>query len=479
LLESVDPIPLKGSERGVSPFFSWDGKWVGFFADGKLKRIPIDGGAGVEIAPAPGFSAGASWGPDDRIVFAYGANPTLQIVSAEGGAAEPLMENASGRHPEVVGDRRVVLFEFDGHVYAYDPSAGQRKRLVQGTAPRIAGTRLIFSRGTTLLAAPLDLETLELTGPAVPLVEQVATELPGSGGGGHYSISRSETLAFVPAPAAYELVLAGTGGTEQPIGQPQRSFENPRFSPDGRSVVAAMRRRDGEPTDLWILDVETGNATRLTTDGGRAPIWNIDNTITYSHLGDRQGIYSKRVDEAGAPRQHIPIDGFHWLVGRTPDRATVLFGLITGNNQSVIKAHRDGTARVVADHGSTWGGRLSRDGRWLTYYALRAGTFEIYVASFPDGTPQQVAEGTDPAWSPAADELFYRSGPRLMAARLDRSGGMKVVSRRVVIDPFLPPLYDDYDIHPKGQGVVIVRPANRTQGREVTVVTNAFDSLRK
>ena len=86
-LDRLDPTPLAGTERGSSPFFSWDGKWIGFFADGRLKRIPAGGGASVDIAPAPGFSSGASWGPDDRIVFAYGADSHLHVVPAEGEAS--------------------------------------------------------------------------------------------------------------------------------------------------------------------------------------------------------------------------------------------------------------------------------------------------------------------------------------------------------------------------------------------------------
>lgn len=471
--DSLDAVPLKGSDRGLSPFFSADGKWIGFFADGRLKRIPAEGGAVADIAEAPGFSAGASWAADDRIVFAYGIDSHLHVVDADGGKVEPLTERMPGRQPEVIGDGGIVLFESAGHVHVLNRASGETKQLVQGAAPRYAEGRLIFSRGTTLLSAPIDLGTLELTGDSVPLLEGVATELPGSGGGRHYAISRAGTLVYVPAAAAYELVVLDGGG-ERTIGQPQRSFENPRFSPDGRSVVVAMRRRADEPADLWVHDVDTGNARRLTTNGGRAPIWNADNTITYSHLGDRQGIYSKRADGSGDETEVLRLEAFHWLVGRTPNASTLLFGLITGRNRSVIMAHRDGKTVVAADHGSTWGGRLSRDGQWLTYYVLRSGAFEVYVTAHPDGTPQQVAEGTDPAWAPDASELFYRSGPRLMAARLDKSAGVKVMSRRVVVDPFLPPLYDDYDIHPKTRGMVIVRPANRTQGREVAIVANLF-----
>ena len=117
-LDRLDPTPLAGTERGSSPFFSWDGQWIGFFADGRLKRIPAAGGASIDVAAAPGFPSGASWGPDDHIVFAYGADSYLQIVRAQGGSVERLMNEAPGRQPEVLADGRTVLFEAAGHIHA-------------------------------------------------------------------------------------------------------------------------------------------------------------------------------------------------------------------------------------------------------------------------------------------------------------------------------------------------------------------------
>ena len=177
-LDRLDPTPLAGTERGSSPFFSWDGKWIGFFADGRLKRIPAAGGASVDIAAAPGFPSGASWGPDDRIVFAYGADSHLHVVPAEGGSVERLTNEAPGRQPEVLPDGRTVLFEAAGHIHAYDRQNGAITKLLPGTAPRYANGHVIFSRGTTLLAAPFNLEDSS-TGAAIPVAEGVAVELAG------------------------------------------------------------------------------------------------------------------------------------------------------------------------------------------------------------------------------------------------------------------------------------------------------------
>jgi eukaryotic-like serine/threonine-protein kinase len=397
-LDRLDFTPLAGTERGTSPFFSWDGEWIGFFADGRLKRIPAGGGASVDIAPAPGFSSGASWGPDDRIVFAYGADSHLHVIPAKGGSVEQMTSETPGRHPEVMPDGRTVLFESAGHIYTYHRQNRTITKLLPGTAPRYANGHVILSRGTTLLAARINLEDSSI-GAAIPLMEGVAVELPGSGGGRHYAISRSGALVYVPAADAYELVVAGADGVEHVIGQPQRSLENPRFSPDGRHVVVASRRHDAEATELWLHDLRAGTATRLTSRGGRAPIWSDNGTITYSHLGERQGIYSTRVDGGGERTQLLTLNAFHWLVGWTPDRTTLLYGLMGAPNQSSIMAYSNTQSRTVVGPGSIWGGRLSRDGKWLAYYMLNSGTFEVYAMPFPEaGALRLIAEGTDPSW---------------------------------------------------------------------------------
>ena len=135
----------------------------------------------------------------------------------------------------------------------------------------------------------------------------------------HYAISSSGTLAYVPAATAYALVLVGGDGAERLITEEQRLFENPQFSPDGRRVTVATSRRQGEPLDLWIHELDTGTATRLTFDGGRAPVWTADGTtVTYSHLGERGGIYARRVDGRGGATQLLAVDAFHWFWGGTP-----------------------------------------------------------------------------------------------------------------------------------------------------------------
>jgi hypothetical protein len=380
-----------------------------------------------------------------------------------------------------------VLFNEGAWIHAVDLASGQRTdRLVQGTRAWYAASgHLIVSRGTTLLAAPFDSARLEPSGPVVPVVEGVAREL--SSGGVHVAISPSGTLAYVPTAQAYALVLLGPDGSERLVSQAPL-LQNPQFSPDGRRLVVSTTRRAGEQADLWIHDLGSdAPPSRLTFDGGRAPIWTRDGTaITYSHPipNEGSGIYAKSADGRGDPRQILRLADFHWLVGWTP-AGTLAYGMMEGVaadgiSRSSILALEKTESRHVIGPGDTWGGRLSRDGRWLAYYLSDSGDFEIYVSPFPHTSARWlIAEGTDPSWSPDGSEIYYRSGTRLMAARIDTASGVRAVSQRLVIEPFTPPLYDDYDIHPDGKTLVLVRPVGDARGREITLVLNWLTELER
>jgi serine/threonine protein kinase/Tol biopolymer transport system component len=491
-LDRPEATPLEGTEGAATPFFSPDGAWVGFFAERRLKRVPVGGGAAVDIASGPGFPAGASWGADDRIVFA-GYQTPLQMVDARGGTPENViptdrndastaLASAQTSHlfPEMLPGGRILLFTEGTWTHAFDLVSKQlTPRVIEGVGARYSPNGyLLVTRGSTLLAAPFDAAKLEVRGPVAPVAQGVDLERTTTGAA-YLAVSPSGTVAFVPSAQRFALVLVNADGGERVITE-EAMLQNPRFSPDGNRLVVAATRGDRARTDLWIHDLNGATPpSRLTSDGGRAPVWSSDGaSVTYSqNIRDRGGIYRIPADGRGNAERIIGIPTFHWLVGWTPTQ-TLVYGQMeqTPGDQapaSSIAAFEAGESRRVVGPGRTWGGRLSRDGRWLAYYSQDSGYFEIYATPFPDTGPKSlIAEGTDPAWSPDGTAIYYRSGSRLMAARVETSSTVRVLSHRLVVEPFIPPLYDDYDIHPNGKTLALVRPAGELRGREIALLIN-------
>ena len=488
-LDRLETTPIAGTEGGSSPFFSPDGAWIGFFAEGRLRRVPAGGGAAVDITMVRGSPSGSSWGPGDRIVFGSGAQEPLYVVDAGGGDAQQLTRVEANEifhsHPDLLPDGRRVLFQTAGGIHAFDVEKKQRVSLGAGASPRYAASgHLILGRAGNLLAAPFDPERLALTGSVVPLVE--AVENTGTGSGSlHYALSGNGTLAYLPGAATHELLLVGADGKERFVTTEWLKYENPQFSPDGRRLAVATSRRTGM-TDIWIHDLDSGGESRLTFDGARAPVWTPDGrAVTYSKLGEGPGIYTKAADGHGEAEQLISNSEFNWLIGWTPDGRTLAYGTMEpakgDQTLSSIMSLTDGQARRVVGPGSTWGGRLSPDGRWLAYYTMESGAFQVYVTPFPGGRARWLVSeegGRDPSWGPDGRELYYRSGDRLMAARIDTTAGIRVLGRRLVLSPFSPPLYDDYDVHPDGHTLALVRPRAES-GRDVVLVLDWFSEVRR
>jgi hypothetical protein len=208
--------------------------------------------------------------------------------------------------------------------------------------------------------------------------------------------------------------------------------------------------------------------------------------VTFSHLGERQGIYTKSADGRGDADLIVALDEFHWLIGWTPDGRTLAFGVLEGAGEaqgalSSIMSFTGGAPHRVVGPGPVWGGRLSPDGRWLAYYTLESGRFDVYVTPFPEGRTRWLISddgGRDPTWGPDGREVYYRSGDRLVAAVVDTAAGVRVLTRRLVRAPFSPPQYDDYDIHPDGRTLALVHPRDAS-GHDIVLVLDWFADVRR
>ena len=263
-LDESQLTPLAGTEGGSSPFFSPDGRWIGFGADRKIKKISVEGGAAVTLCDA-GIVRGASWGDDGNIVFGLTPSPGLLRVSADGGTPETLTKLNPGevthRWPQVLAGSQVVLFTAHSGTVNYDGAnidvlslkTGQRKTVQRGgfygyyVASQNGPGQLIYLQQNTLFAAPFNLARLELTGPTVPVLKDVASSVFG---GGDFTLSGTGLLSTWrvrgskktwpsrgwTAPVRYSRCIPSPARTSRPVFRPTVSVWHFRRGARGDST---------------------------------------------------------------------------------------------------------------------------------------------------------------------------------------------------------------------------------------------------
>ena len=286
-MNSVDPTPLAGTANATTPFFSPDSRWIGFFADGQLKKISTSGGLPITLCAAP-IGAGASWGANGVIVFAGTTGAGLSRVSDTGGNPEPVTQlNAqlgefSHRWPEWLPGEQAVLYTVgttgswdDAQIVGQSIASGERSVLVRGgTNPRYTPGYLVYSRGGAIMAVPFDPASLTVTGTAVQVLDNVMQSFDGAA---QLSISRSGSAVYVTGVFESDqrrLATVDRSGAATPLAAPARPYATPHLSPDGGKLLVTIEEAMSE---LWRYDIAPGTLTQLTFDSGaRFPVWSPD-----------------------------------------------------------------------------------------------------------------------------------------------------------------------------------------------------------
>lgn len=373
-IDQFDSIPIPGTEGASNPFFSPDGQQVGFFAEGKLKRISLVGGVPINICAAQ-FFYGASWGADETIIFSPTFTSGLMRVSAAGGTPQIVTSlnseqgELSHRWPEFLPDGKSVLFTINTgmsgdakHVAVLTLASGKRHIVVKnGTNAHYASAGyLICLRSGSLMAAPFDLKLLKLAGPDVRILEGVKYYRAG---GGHYSFSRNGSLVWVPAtdPIHFtpesssavsvnvvegSLLLADRQGRIQQLGVSKRRYWAPSISPDGGRLALTIG------FEIFILELDRGAPTRFTFDGkNHIPIWTPDGRrLTFSSAKNGyQNLFWKMVDGSGIAEQLL-ISKQHQDPGSwSPDGKILAYAeLNPDTNWDIWLLHTRGRAPVGA-----------------------------------------------------------------------------------------------------------------------------------
>jgi Tol biopolymer transport system component len=317
-LDQLQATTLPGTENARDAFFSPDGQWIGFFADGELKKISVQGGAAVTLCDAPN-GRGGSWGEDGTIVFASDVQVALSKVSSAGGTPQPLttLDKQAGeltqRWPQVLPGSKAVLFTSNTHannfedseIVVYSMASGQRETLQRGGfhARYLPSGHVVYMHEGTLFAVPFDLKRLTVTGHPASILEGVVTA--PDYGGAQFSLSNTGNLVYVAGREGAQNVSIywmDHEGKFTPLRETPGNYFNPAFSPDGKRL--ALEIFDGKRADIWVYEWERDTLTRLTfaSEENRYPVWTPDGQrIAYSSV-EKGGVFNlwwTRADGAG------------------------------------------------------------------------------------------------------------------------------------------------------------------------------------
>jgi eukaryotic-like serine/threonine-protein kinase len=498
-LDHLESRPLPA--RGYGPFFSPDGEWVGY-ADGiTLKKVAPAGGPPLAIASVrTDLFRGGSWGEDGTIVFAPDVISPLLRVSEGGGRVDTLTRldaargETSHRWPEwLPGQRGVLLQACRGsaeqcEIAVFDLRSDSVRYLVPGTSPHyIATGHLVYtSPAGGLLAAPFDLDRMELTGNPISLMEGI---LMRASYNGEFAIARNGTLLYLSGQSSGgNLTLLDSVGNGRTLLADLIDAQAPRFSPDGRRIAFAAATEG--PAEVWVYDRILETVSRLTFEGNAMyPAWTADgDTVYYSTDKDSpdRDIWRRAADGSGGAEHVLERPGQQFEIALPVAGQNALIREIasTSGDLYVLPLTPGGEPRPwVVSSFSERAPSLSPDGRWAAYTSDESGQNEIYVRAFPEAEGRwQVSSGggTEPLWTRDGRTIYYRRADTLFAAAVETRPTFAVVQRRTVfITDFLEaPNHINYDRHDStGEFVVVARG----DGAETSlvVVLNWFEEVRQ
>ena len=483
-LNAIDPLPVPGTTNAVGPFFSPDGQWVAFFADGQLKKVNRAGGPPVTLCEAP-VGLGGSWGTGDVIAFASATGSGLSRVSAAGGTPERLttLDVARGefshRWPEWLPDGETVLFTVgtsgswsDAQIVAQSVTSGKRTTLVRGgTNPHyLSNGSLLYAQNGRVMNVALDASSVTVTGSPVAVLENVRQSADGAV---QLSVARSGTAVFVPGgPGESErrLVSVGRDGTTTNFAAPPGAYAFPRVSPDGQRFIVAM---EAPTRDLWLYDVISGTTTQVTFDSGAtAPTWTHDpKRVAFSST--RVGglnLFTATIGEPGRSERLVANDNQQFPGSFAADGALVFTEQrpATGRDILFLAAGDRAPRELLASRADETSPKISPDGRWLAYVSNEGGRSEVYLT--PLSNPARARRvsldgGSEPVWASNERELFYRQGTAMMAVTIDAAGQLQSAPRRLFEADFARGTLDaaNYDVMPDGRFVMVQRASQSSE----------------
>ena len=513
-LDQLTATRLAGTDDARGPFFSPDGQWVAFFAEGKLKRVPIAGGTAITIADAPA-GRGGSWDKNGLIVFQPDISSAiggLARVSSAGGKTEPLPRELMGRprFPQLLPDGAGLLYtRFSPGGVAdilVEAPGGQRKVLMRGGYARyLSSGHLVYLQNATLFAVGFDLHRLEAAGTPVPVLEGIMAL--DNMMGAQFAFSDTGTLVYLPGE--------GVAG-DPPISWLTRdqattllpttvNWSNPRFSPDGTQLAVDII---DTKLDIWTYDLMRGSLDRLAVGANVSagdPVWTPDGRRIVFRSSEAVGgaignLYWRRADLTGdvqrlttSPDTQYPgswhPSGKYLAFYQNSEKTNPDIWILPMEGDEA-SGWKPGTPTVLLNTPANEREPMfSPDGHWLAYMSSETGIPEVFVRPFPEsGGPWQISSGGGafPVWSRTKPELFYSTlTEQIMVVSYHAEGtSFKKDQPRLWSETRLlrRPRRRGFDLHPDGtRFAAAIAPQTVTAVKQdkVVFVFNFFDELRR
>jgi Tol biopolymer transport system component/tRNA A-37 threonylcarbamoyl transferase component Bud32 len=498
-LGSLDARPLLGSEGMVfRPIWSPDSRHVAFFADGRLKRVAVDGGQ-VQIICDEDRGADGSWNRHGDILYDGEDTDPIRRVGAGGGIPRPAVTVDAE-----VGEAAVGWPEFlpDGHRFLYVLWAeNANSRLMLGELDSDESTYvmdvdsrvqyaepgyLVYVRDDTLVAQPFDEKSVRIMGDPRPLAQHMGIDAVGLS---HFSLARNGTMVYqTEGSAVRRLVWRDRSGRELgSVGTPA-AHGDMWLSPDGGRVVVDSGEARGDASDLWVHDLERGVASRFTFDPASdiAPVWSPDGAqIAFSSIrgtGASYDLYLQDVTGAGSAMELLTGDQ-QLIAGDWSRDGKYLICAVyeAGTSWDIWAVPMDGSGesiKVVASEFAESRPSFSPDGRWIAYQSNESGQNEIYVREFPGpGGRWQVSTdgGTDPHWSHDGREIFYLDADdQLASVAVQITPGFRADLPQTLFDAQLFPgtFRSRYTVAADGERFLLLSRAEAQTVPPLTVVMN-------
>jgi serine/threonine-protein kinase len=512
-LDQPNTTELAGTQGAYAPFFSPDGQWVGFFAQEKLKKISVEGGAAITLCDAPN-GRGGSWGEDGNIITGLNITGGLSRILSAGGPPTPETDLQSGeqthRWPQILPGGKAVLFTAHTALVGFDGATievmslvdHRRKTLVRGGmyGRYLPSGHLVYVNRGTLFAVPFEVDRLEVHGTPTPVLDQIGY----STGTGSAQLDFSQTGMLIyrsgGAGAGLPIVAWLDGaGKAQPLLAKPGLYSNPSLSPDGQRLAVDVV--EGSGADIWVYDWQRDTMTRLTFNGSAdSALWSPDGRyIIFRAVGE--GLSVIRSDGAGKPQPLTQSKNNQFGWSFSPDGKRLAF-----MEQSSGTAYDLWTVPLESDNVGLRARKpevflqtpaneafpsFSPDGRWMAHMSDESGTNQVYVRAFPDkGGKWQISNngGIWPMWSRNGRELFFETLDNyIMAATYAVKGDSFVADK--------PRLWSEKqlgmarlgkrNVHlaPDGKRVVALMPVETAEGQKaqnhVTFLMNFSDEVRR